>query len=152
LDRDSQGLLLFSNDTQWTAKILDPKSHLDKTYNVRINCIPTEEILQKLRTGIDVRGGDTLGVKSVRILEQEETTSWLEIVLDEGKNRQIRRIFEKLKIKVIRLIRVAIGSLELGDLAKGKYRFLTPEEKSALDAQIDEKSRNKGNKSNFSPH
>jgi 23S rRNA pseudouridine2605 synthase len=93
LDQASEGLLLFTNDSEWAARVTDPGSHLDKTYHV-------------------------------------------EIVLDEGKNRQIRRMLEGLGVGVIRLIRVSIGPVRLGELAKGAYRVLRSEEKNAIDTML----------------
>ena len=132
LDKASEGLLLLTNDSEWAARVTAPETHLDKTYHAQISTIADEELLQALRNGIRAGDGEFLRVKNVRALRSGERTSWLEIVLDEGKNRHIRRIFEALKIEVLRLIRVAIGPLALGDLPKGATRALEPEEKQAL--------------------
>jgi 23S rRNA pseudouridine2605 synthase len=133
LDKASEGLLLWTNDSEWAARITAPETHLDKTYHVQIGVVADEALLQKLRRGIRVSDGEFLGVKSVRVLRQGEHNSWLEIVLDEGKNRHIRRMLEECKIEVLRLVRVAIGPLALGDLPKGATRALAPEEKQTLD-------------------
>lgn len=133
LDKASEGLLLLTNDSEWAARITAPETHLDKTYHVQISMIADEELLQKLRNGISASYDDFLRVKKVGILRSGEHNSWLEIVLDEGKNRHIRRMFEALKIGVLRLVRVAIGPLALGNLSKGATRALEPEEKQALD-------------------
>jgi 23S rRNA pseudouridine2605 synthase len=133
LDKASEGLLFLTNDSEWAARITAPETHLDKTYHVQINAIPDEALLQALRNGIRASDGEFLRVKNVRVLRQGERHSWLEIVLDEGKNRHIRRMLEELKTAVLRLVRVAIGPLALGDLAKGATRALEPEEKLALD-------------------
>ena len=133
LDKASEGLLLLTNDSEWAARITAPETHLDKTYHVQVGAIAEEALLQKLRNGICANDGAFLRVKNVRMLRHGEHNSWLEIVLDEGKNRQIRRMLEALKIEVLRLVRVAIGSLALGDLAKGATRKLEREEKQALD-------------------
>jgi 23S rRNA pseudouridine2605 synthase len=131
LDKASEGLLLLSNDSEWAARITAPQSHLDKTYHVQIGRVPDAALLDALRTG--VRDGDEhLSVKAVRILRHGEKTAWLEIVLDEGRNRQIRRLLAALDIEVLRLVRIAIGSLQLGDLRKGESRALTPAERDAL--------------------
>jgi 23S rRNA pseudouridine2605 synthase len=136
LDKASEGLLLLTNDSEWAARIAAPETHLDKTYHVQINAITDEESLQKLRTGIRANDDQFLRVKNVRILRSGEQNSWLEIVLDEGKNRHIRRMLEALQLQVLRLVRVAIGPLALGDLPKGATRALEPEEKQALDRAI----------------
>jgi 23S rRNA pseudouridine2605 synthase len=133
LDKASEGLLLLTNDSEWAARITAPETHLDKTYHVQISAIADETLLKELRGGIRASDGEFLSVKHVRMLRQGEHNSWLEIALDEGKNRHIRRMFEVLKIEVLRLVRVAIGPLALGDLPKGATRALGPEEKQALD-------------------
>jgi 23S rRNA pseudouridine2605 synthase len=133
LDKASEGLLLLTNDSEWAARITAPETHLDKTYHVQISAIADEKLLQPLRNGIRASDGEFLRVKNVRLLRQGERHSWLEIVLDEGKNRHIRRMLEDLKIEVLRLVRVAIGPLTLGDLPKGATRPLDQEEKQSLD-------------------
>jgi 23S rRNA pseudouridine2605 synthase len=133
LDKASEGLLLLTNDTEWGARITAPETHLDKTYHVQIATIPDDTLLKHLQNGITTNDGDFLRVKRVSTLRQGERNSWLEIVLDDGKNRHIRRMFEHLQIEALRLIRVAIGPLALGDLPKGATRALEPEEKLALD-------------------
>jgi len=85
---------------------------------------------------VKAENGEQLKAKSAKLLRSGEKNSWLEIVLDEGKNRQIRRIFEACGIEVLRLIRVAIGPLQLGDLAKATHRSLRPQEKRDLDAAL----------------
>jgi len=140
LDKASEGLLLLTNDSEWAAKITAPETHLDKTYHVQINAIADETLLQQLRNGIRATDGEILRVKSARVLRQGEHNSWLEIVLDEGKNRHIRRMLEALRIEVLRLVRVAIGPLALGDLAKGATRMLKEKEKHTLDRAM--QSRN----------
>jgi len=131
LDKASEGLLLFTNDTQWAARILDPATHLDKTYHVQINCVTDDSLLEQMRAGV-VDAGETLRAKSARLLRHGTRNSWLEIVLDEGKNRHIRRMLEALDVSVLRLVRVSIGPLELGDLKKGDYRHLTVAERDAV--------------------
>ena len=133
LDKASEGLLLLTNDSEWAARITAPETHLDKTYHVQIGGIADETLLQKMCSGIRASDGELLRVKNVRILRGGEQNSWLEIALDEGKNRHIRRMLEALKIEVLRLVRVAIGPLALGDLPKGATRALKLEEKQALD-------------------
>jgi 23S rRNA pseudouridine2605 synthase len=133
LDKASEGLLLLTNDSEWPARITAPETHLDKTYHVQIGAIADEALLQKLRSGIRASDGELLRLKNVRMLRQGERHSWLEIVLDEGKNRHIRRMLEALKMEVLLLVRVAIGPLALGDLTKGATRALEPEEKQAMD-------------------
>jgi 23S rRNA pseudouridine2605 synthase len=135
LDKASEGLLLFSNDSAWAARLTDPATHIDKTYHVQIDALPEGDLLQRLRAGIE-DGGEHLAVKSAAELRRGEKNAWLEIVLDEGRNRQIRRLLAALGVGVLRLLRVAVGPLELGDLAKGRARLLTPPELALLSAAI----------------
>jgi 23S rRNA pseudouridine2605 synthase len=136
LDHASEGLLLLTNDSEWAAKISVPETHLDKTYHVQIGAIADEALLERLRKGVRAENGDWLQVKRAGKLREGERNSWLEIVLDEGKNRQIRRLLEHFGMEVLRLVRVAIGPLALGQLAKGAVRELTREEKLALDQAL----------------
>jgi 23S rRNA pseudouridine2605 synthase len=148
LDKASEGLLLLTNDSEWAAKITDPVSHLDKKYHVQVNCVADATLLAKISRVVDAVGKDLprarspeqlrepLRVKAASILRHGEKNSWLEITLDEGKNRQIRRMLETLNVEVLRLVRVSIGPLKLGDLRKGAARQLTAWEKEALDQTL----------------
>jgi 23S rRNA pseudouridine2605 synthase len=134
LDMASEGLLLLTNDSEWAARISAPETHLDKTYHVQIDAIADENLLDALRNGIrSGEDGDLLRAKRASLLRRGERNSWIEIVLDEGKNRQIRRMLEHLQIEVLRLVRAAIGPLTLADLAKGETRVIQREAKQALD-------------------
>ena len=130
LDKASEGLLLLTNDTQWAARLLDPASHVDKTYHVQVRGQADAGTVERVAAGVVERGsGEPLSVKRVSLLRVgSRSSAWLEIVLDEGKNRQIRRLLAEGGIEVLRLVRVAIGPLALGTLAKGKWRFLTMDE------------------------
>lgn len=132
LDKASEGLLLLTNDTEWAARIGDPDTHLDKTYHVQVGARVGDSLADQLARGITA-GGELLRAKHACVLRAGEKNTWLEIVLDEGKNRHIRRMMEHLGVEVIRLIRVAIGPLALGALAKGASRPLTGAEKIAVD-------------------
>lgn len=136
LDKASEGLLLLTNDSEWAARITGPETHLDKTYHVQVGILTNEEILEKLTGGIRTREGEVLRVKAARIVRSGEKNSWVELVLDEGKNRQIRRMFDGLGVEVLRLIRVGIGPLLLGDLGKGDCRALSTDEKERLDVAM----------------
>jgi 23S rRNA pseudouridine2605 synthase len=133
LDKASEGLLLLTNDSEWAAQVTAPETHLDKTYHVQIDRVADAKLLESMEKGIKTVEGDFLRVKSVRVLRGGERNTWLEIILDEGKNRHIRRMLDALGIAVLRLLRVAIGPLPLGQLAKGEVRSLTSEEKKVLD-------------------
>jgi 23S rRNA pseudouridine2605 synthase len=132
LDKASEGLLLFSNDPAWAGRITDPATGPDKTYHVQVDAIPDEALLAALVEGVD-SDGERLRASSAALLRAGERNAWLEIVLDEGRNRQIRRLLAAFDLEVKRLVRVAIGGLALGDLPKGQWRSLGPEELAALD-------------------
>ncbi len=135
LDKASEGLLLLTNDSEWAGRISDPVSHLDKTYHVQVRGIVYHSLTNSLINGVEA-GGELLRAKRARVLRGAEKNTWLEIALDEGKNRQIRRMLETLGIEALRLIRIAIGPLALGQLAKGKFRALAAAEKFALDQAV----------------
>ena len=132
LDMASEGLLLMTNDSEWAARITAPESHLEKTYHVRIGAPADDKLLEKMLAGVE-SDGERLRVKRASVLRHGRRNSWLEVVLEEGKNRHIRRMLEVLGIEVMRLIRVRIGPLELGELRKGTTRRLTYQEKKSLD-------------------
>ena len=131
LDKASEGLLLFSNEPEWAARITDPDSGPPKTYHVQVNRLPEAALLAQIERGAVV-DGESLTVRSVRTLRSGDRNAWLEIVLDEGRNRHIRRLLEAFDVSVLRLVRVAIGSLSLGELAKGQWRMLTRKEIDSL--------------------
>ena len=131
LDKASEGLLLLSNDSAWAARLTEPRHHVDKTYHVQIDAVPAAALLERLTQGV-VEEGERLAAKQAVLLRTGEKNAWLEIVLDEGRNRHIRRLLAAHDISVLRLIRVAIGNLPLGELAKGRWRHLRAEEVAAL--------------------
>lgn len=133
LDKASEGLLLFSNDPQWAARITDPLSGPDKTYHVQVDAIPGQDALVRMVEGVDMET-ERLAAKSAVLLRAGKKTAWLEIVLEEGRNRQIRRLLAAFDINVLRLVRVAIGGLQLGELPKGRWRELSAAEVAALAA------------------
>jgi 23S rRNA pseudouridine2605 synthase len=133
LDQASEGLLLFCNDPEWAARLTDPQTGPDKTYHVQVDTIPGEGVLARLVRGVE-HDGACLRAKTARLLRAGERNAWLEIVLDEGRNRQIRRLLGAFDIEVLRLVRVAIGRLALGDLPKGQWRVLGDADLVALDA------------------
>lgn len=129
LDMDSEGLLLLTNDGAWSDALTDPARHVDKVYRVKLDGRPLPADLDRFRNGIELDGSPTLpaGV-------EPEAAGWYRVTLREGRNRQIRRMFHALGYKVKRLVRVSIGSLELGDLAEGRVRELPPSEARGLGA------------------
>ena len=133
LDKASEGLLLFSNDPAWAARITDPESGPDKTYHVQIDQLPTAAMLQRLQRGV-VLEGEPLTATSARCLRTGSKHAWLEIVLTEGRNRHIRRLLAYFGVSVLRLVRVRVGGLSLGDLPKEQWRMLSEREIAALSA------------------
>jgi 23S rRNA pseudouridine2605 synthase len=131
LDKASEGLLLFSSDPAWAARITDPATGPQKTYQVQVDRIPDDSLLAALQSGVSV-DGERLSAVSARLLRAGERNAWLEVVLDEGRNRQIRRLLEAFDIATLRLLRVAIGGLELGPLAKGAWRVLDAADLQAI--------------------
>jgi 23S rRNA pseudouridine2605 synthase len=136
LDKASEGLLLMTNDSEWAARVLAPETHLDKTYHAQIAVVADAGLLASIAAGVRSKDGLFLRARSARILRGGDKNSWLEIVLDEGKNRHIRRMLAQLGIEVLRLLRVSIGPLRLGDLPKGGSRPLTDVEKWDLDCAM----------------
>jgi 23S rRNA pseudouridine2605 synthase len=133
LDKASEGMLLFSNDTAWADAITAPSTHIDKTYHVQIGSVPDESLLLRIREGA-VHDGERLTAKRAQFLRAGDRHGWVEIVLDEGRNRHIRRLLAALGVDVLRLVRVAMGPLLLGPLPKGHWRHLLPHEIAALGA------------------
>jgi 23S rRNA pseudouridine2605 synthase len=129
LDKASEGLLLFSNDPAWAASIT--AGAIEKTYHVQVDAVPGEGLLDALRAGAVV-DGEALRAVRITPLRSGTRNAWLEVVLDEGRNRHIRRLMEAHGLGVLRLVRVGIGPLELGELPKGAWRELSPDEVHAL--------------------
>ena len=143
LDRDSEGLLLLTDDGSLIKRLTDPKHHIQKTYWVLVEGEPTQEALRRLENGVQLKGYTTRPAKA-RILPDPSLpprskpvtphgpTSWLEIKLREGKKRQIRHMTAAVKLFTLRLVRVAIGPIRLGDLKPGEYREFTTNELKAI--------------------
>lgn len=127
LDLETSGLLILTNDTQFAERLTNPDYKVPKTYLVKASTFLTDEQLDQLRKGIELKDGPTRPARVERLREAGGKTVF-EITITEGRNRQVRRMVEALEAKVLKLVRVAIGSLTIGDLPIGKTRELTPEE------------------------
>ena len=135
LDRDSSGLLVVTNDHRLGQQLTDPERHVPKTYHVRVSGLPDGNALRILRQGTPLPGGTLTRPARVRLLGTTRGgESWLEIVLTEGKNRQVRRMCAAVGHEVQELARVRIGGLVLGDLPPGGWRRLSPDEVERLAA------------------
>ena len=133
LDKDSEGLLLLTNDGEFANLMLPPSHHIPKTYRVTVRPSISEAQMQKMSEGMMIDGRMTAPTE-VRVLDREENRVVLEVVLHEGRNRQIRKMCEALGLEVARLKRTAMGSVRLGMLRQGEYRELTAEEVQKLRA------------------
>lgn len=136
LDRDSEGLLLLTNDGEFANAVMHPRKHVPKTYRVTVRSNINDAQIEKLESGIDIDGDgrETLPA-SVRVIEKSAARSVLEITIFEGRNRQIRKMCESVSLEVIRLKRNAVGSIKLGMLQPGKWRELTDDEVHKLQSQ-----------------
>ena len=131
LDKDSEGLLLLTNDGEFANNLTHPSKHVPKTYRVTVRPAINEDILNHLMTGIIIDGKTTLPAQ-VKVLSQEPDRVVLEIVICEGRNRQIRKMCEAEGLTVARLKRTAVGPVKLGMLKQGAWRDLTPQELKSL--------------------
>ncbi len=131
LDRDSEGLLLFTNDGDFANALMHPSRHIQKVYRVSVRPAITEAQITVLTSSLMIDGRKTMPAE-VRVVSREADKSTLEIVLYEGRNRQIRRLCEEAGLETLRLKRVSIGQLSLGKLKPGEYRELNPGEVAAL--------------------
>lgn len=133
LDRDTSGLLVLTNDHRLGQRLTDPEHHVPKTYHARVEGVPSTEALQALREGMAMPEGDQTRPARVRLIgTARDGSSWLEITLTEGKNRQVRRMCAAVGHDVRELVRVRIGGLLLGGLRPGEWRRLEPAEIARL--------------------
>ena len=132
LDKDTSGLLLLTNDTDFADHVTNPFGKVLKTYLVKTSGLLSDGTVATLNAGVEMKRGDIASPVSVRRLEDRGKYTWLEVVLAEGKNREVRRMIEAVGFKVLKLVRTGIGSLTLAGLEVGKWRELTPSEISAL--------------------
>ena len=132
LDKDTSGLLLLTNDTPFADFVTSPDSDVPKTYLAKISGLMSEEVITRLGAGVEMKRGDRANPFSVRRVEDRGKYTWLEVVLTEGKNREVRRMIEAVGFKVLKLVRTRIGSLTLQGLEVGKWRELAPAEIAAI--------------------
>jgi len=131
LDLDTSGLLLLTNDTDFAEQVMNPESKVPKTYQVKTATKLNETQIEQLRQGVELSDGPARPA-AVTILRETPKYSHLELVLTEGRNRQVRRMVEAVGSKVLKLVRTAIGPIRIGDLPIGRWRELTKEEVKAL--------------------
>jgi pseudouridine synthase len=127
LDLDTSGLLLMTNDNRFAELVTNPDSHVPKTYLVKASIRLSDELLERLREGIELSDGPTRPATVTRVRDSAKYTH-LEITLTEGRNRQVRRMIEALGAHVLKLVRVRIGPISIGTLPIGKWRLLKPAE------------------------
>jgi pseudouridine synthase len=132
LDKDTSGLLLLTNDTEFADFVTNPDSTVSKTYIVKLSGLISDEAIARLQAGVEMKRGDFASPDSVQRIEDRGKYTWLEIVLTEGKNREVRRMVEAAGFKVLKLVRTRIGPVTLGGLEVGKWRELTSAEVGAL--------------------
>ena len=132
LDWETEGLLLMTNDGDFAQSILHPKKKIPKTYLVKLNGDPTEAQLQKLKRGVSIVGGRVKALHADTLRHSTAGKAWVQIVITEGKNRQVRRMFEKIGFDVLKLRRTAIGRLKLGKLTRGQFMELTTRQRKRI--------------------
>ncbi len=133
LDQASSGLLLFCNDPQWAQQLLNPDQHVNKTYHVQIRPPLAAETIGHIAENAHLDGSACRPMR-IREIRCGGKTQWLEFILQEGRNRQIRRLLQAVDAEVLRLIRVGIGDLALGNLPSGQWRWLDPQEEKLIEA------------------
>jgi pseudouridine synthase len=131
LDLESSGLLLVTNDTELAERVTSPEYHVPKTYLVKASRLLSDEDLDRLARGLELKDGMTRPAAVQRIRDGAKCT-FFEITITEGRNRQVRRMVEALEAKVLKLVRTALGPLRIGDLAIGQWRRLQSQELRAL--------------------
>jgi 23S rRNA pseudouridine2605 synthase len=139
LDFDSEGLMLLTNNGDLAQAILHPRYHVPKTYLIKVKGVLTDEDIRMLEQGVRLEDGMT-GPAQVRKVRKVEANSWLEITIREGRKHQVKRMLETVGHPVIKLLRIRMGPLSLGDLQAGEFRFLTDREANALRRLIEERA------------
>ena len=135
LDYNSEGLLILTNDGELTNSIMHPKNKIPKTYRVKVDGFLEKQDISKLEKGMRLEDGRTAPAK-VKIIKSLKANSWVDLTIYEGRKRQVRRMFDKIRHPVIKLIRTRINGLSLGNLEPGAFRYLTPEEVEKLKREV----------------
>ncbi len=138
LDLDTSGLLLFTNDTQFAERVMNPQTKVPKTYQLKTATRLTEDQIAQLRHGVELSDGPAHAAE-ITILRETPKYTHMELVLLEGRNRQVRRMIEAVDSKVLKLVRTAIGPIRIGDLPIGKWRELTEKEVRTLGKPLEAK-------------
>jgi 23S rRNA pseudouridine2605 synthase len=131
LDYASEGLLLLTNDGGLADALMHPSSRVPRVYQVRVQGVPSPAELTRLHRGVELEDGPAR-VKKIHMLKENRSSTWVELIVEEGRNRLVRRLFTALGYPVVRLVRVGYGGVRLGDLPRGKSRKLMPGEVSTL--------------------
>lgn len=131
LDQDTSGLLIMTNDAELAERITNPEFHVPKTYLVKTATLLSDDQLERLRQGMELKDGPTRPARVKRVRDSSSKT-FFEITITEGRNRQVRRMVEALDSKVLKLVRIAIGPVRIGDLSIGSFRKMRPDEVKAL--------------------
>ncbi len=126
LDWDTEGMILLTNDGEFAQRVNHPTEEVPKTYLAKVSGRPSDDALDRLKKGVSIIGGRVQALHVERIRKGADKYDWVKIVVGEGKNRQVRRMFEKIGFDVLKLQRAAIGRLRMGTLKRGEYIFLTP--------------------------
>jgi 23S rRNA pseudouridine2605 synthase len=124
LDMDTSGLLILTNDTDYGERLLQPEAKVPKTYYGKVGGVVTQDEYFRLAYGLEIGRGETSGPAIVREIRSTDKYTWFELIITEGKNRQVRRMFEAIEHPVLKLVRIRIGMLELNELPIGKYKVL----------------------------
>jgi 23S rRNA pseudouridine2605 synthase len=138
LDFDSEGLMLLTNNGELAQAMLHPRYHVPKTYLIKVKGVLNDEEIEQLAQGVRLEDGMT-GPAQVRKVRKVEANSWLEITIREGRKHQVKRMLESVGHPVIKLLRIRMGSLTLGDLQPGEFRFLTDREANVLRQLVEER-------------
>jgi len=139
LDWDTEGLLIITNDGEFANSVSSPKAQIPKTYHAKLDGIPTEEKLNKLRRGVSIVGGKVKPLEVVRLSKGTDKKAWIQVTIAEGKNRQVRKMFLKIGFDVVKLKRVAIGRMKLSGLKSGEFRKMTLDDMERIFQKENEK-------------